>query len=164
MKKLKIFPKTFLYTLGLMLVIVLLSHMLIYFFMPWAYNYQQEKTLEADADALADKIISATPDERVTYVTDFAAKWNANVTITYDDFSFTVDLLKTEPGAPPNSNGKAEFTIIADATEDGLKSRLQRTLTVGQISLGLSRLLQAEQEGLQPPFPASILKMPLAQC
>nr|WP_290463177.1 HAMP domain-containing sensor histidine kinase [Acutalibacter muris] len=124
MKKLKIFPKTFLYTLGLMLVIVLLSHMLIYFFMPWAYNYQQEKTLEADADALADKIISATPDERVTYVTDFAAKWNANVTITYDDFSFTVDLLKTEPGAPPNSNGKAEFTIIADATEDGLKISL----------------------------------------
>lgn len=124
MKKLKIFPKTFLYTLGLMLVIVLLSHMLIYFLMPWAYNYQQEKMLEADANVLADKIISATPDERVTYVTDFAAKWNSNVTITYDDFSFTVDLLKAEPGAPPNSNGKSDFTIIADTTEDGLKITL----------------------------------------
>ena len=31
MKKLKIFPKTFLYTLSLMLIIVLLSHTLIYF-------------------------------------------------------------------------------------------------------------------------------------
>ena len=29
MKKLKIFPKTFLYTLGLMLIIVLLSHTLV---------------------------------------------------------------------------------------------------------------------------------------
>ena len=124
MKKLKIFPKTFLYTLGLMLVIVLLSHMLIYFLMPWAYNYQQEKMLEADANALADKIISATPDERVTYVTDFAAKWSANAAIIYDDFSCSVDLLKAELSAPPNSNGKAEFTIIADATEDGLKISL----------------------------------------
>lgn len=124
MKKLKIFPKTFLYTLGLMLIIVLLSHALIYFLMPRAYNYQQEKMLEADANALADKIISATPDERVTYVTGFAAKWNSNVTITYDDFSFTVDLLKAEPGAPPNPNGKANFTIIADTTEDGLKISL----------------------------------------
>ena len=49
MKRLKIFPKTFLYTLGLMLIIVLLSHALIYFLMPRAYNYQQEKALEADA-------------------------------------------------------------------------------------------------------------------
>ena len=63
MKRLKIFPKTFLYTLGLMLIIVLLSHALIYFLMPRAYNYQQEKALEADANTLADKIISATPDE-----------------------------------------------------------------------------------------------------
>ena len=54
MKKLKIFPKTFLYTLGLMLIIVLLSHTLIYFLMPWAYNYQQEKALEADAARLVD--------------------------------------------------------------------------------------------------------------
>ena len=124
MKKLKIFPKTFLYILGLMLIIVLLSHALIYFLMPRAYNYQQEKALEADANTLADKIISATPDERVTYVTDFAAKWSANAAIIYDDFSCSVDLLKAEPGAPPNSNGKSDFTIIADTTEDGLKISL----------------------------------------
>lgn len=41
MKKLKIFPKTFLYTLSLMLIIALLSHTLIYFLMPWAYNYSK---------------------------------------------------------------------------------------------------------------------------
>ena len=59
MKKLKIFPKTFLYTLGLMLVIVLLSHTLIYFLMPWAYNYQQEKAVDADAARLVEQIITA---------------------------------------------------------------------------------------------------------
>lgn len=124
MKKLKIFPKTFLYTLGLMLVIVLLSHALIYFLMPWAYNYQQEKALETDANTLADKIIAATPDERVTYVTDFAAKWNANAAVTYDDFSYSIDLLKLRTGTPPSSDGKTDFTIIADTTEDGVKISL----------------------------------------
>ena len=72
MKKLKIFPKTFLYTLGLMLIIVLLSHTLIYFLMPRAYNYQQEKALETDAARLVEQIISAPAEERVNYVTSFA--------------------------------------------------------------------------------------------
>lgn len=64
-----------------MLVIVLLSHVLIYFLMPWAYNYQQEKALETDAKKLGS-------------------------------------------GAPPRSDGKTDFTIIADTTEDGVKISL----------------------------------------
>lgn len=124
MKKLKIFPKTFIYTLGLMLVIVLLSHALIYFLMPWTYNYQQEKALETDANTLADKIIAAAPDERVTYVTDFAAKWNANAAVTYDDFSYSIDLLKLGTGTPLRSDDKTDSTIIADTTEDGVKISL----------------------------------------
>ena len=94
MKKLKIFPKTFLYTLGLMLIIVLLSHTLIYFLMPWAYNYQQEKALETDATRLVEQITTAPSEERVNYVTSFAAKWSANANVAYDDFSYHVYLLK----------------------------------------------------------------------
>ena len=123
MKKLKIFPKTFLYTLGLMLIIVLLSHTLIYFLMPWAYNYQQEKALEADAARLVEQIISAPSEERVNYVTSFAAKWSANANVVYDDFSYHVDLLK-EAAAASSPNGKVEVTVIATTTEDGLKISL----------------------------------------
>jgi len=123
MKKLKIFPKTFLYTLGLMLIIVLLSHTLIYFLMPWAYNYQQEKALEADAARLVEQIINAPSEERVNYVTSFAAKWSANANVVYDDFSYHVDLLK-EAAAASSPNGKVEVTVIATTTEDGLKISL----------------------------------------
>lgn len=123
MKKLKIFPKTFLYTLGLMLIIVLLSHTLIYFLMPWAYNYQQEKALEADAARLVEQIITAPSEERVNYVTSFAAKWSANANVVYDDFSYHVDLLKEEAAAS-SPDGKVDVTIIATATEDGLKISL----------------------------------------
>ncbi len=123
MKKLKIFPKTFLYTLGLMLIIVLLSHTLIYFLMPWAYNYQQKKSLEADAAQLVEQIITTPAEERVNYVTSFAAKWSANANVVYDDFSYHVDLLKEEAAAS-SPNGKVEVTVIATTTEDGLKISL----------------------------------------
>lgn len=124
MKKLKIFPKTFLYTFGLMLIIVLLSHTLIYFLMPWAYNYQQEKTLETDAARLVEQIITTSPDNRLNCVMDFAAKWTANVSVDYDGFSYHMDLLKAETDTDPSPDGKVEVTVIATATEDGLKISL----------------------------------------
>jgi len=124
MKKLKIFPKTFLYTLGLMLIIVLLSHLLIYSLMPWAYNYQQEKALEADAARLVEQIITTPSEERINYVTSFAAKWRANSSVVYDDFSYHVDLLKEEVDAAPSPDGKSNVTVISSATEDGLKISL----------------------------------------
>ena len=124
MKKLKIFPKTFLYTFGLMLIIVLLSHTLIYFLMPWAHNYQQEKALETDAARLVEQIITTSPNNRLNCVMDFAAKWAANVSVDYDGFSYHMDLLKAETDATPSSDGKVEVTVIATTTEDGLKISL----------------------------------------
>lgn len=124
MKKLKIFPKTFIYTLGLMLIIVLLSHLLIYSLMPWAYNYQQEKALEADATRLVEQVIAAPSGERINYVTSFAAKWSANTSVVYDDFSYHVDLLKEEIDTTSSPDGKSNVTVISSTTEDGLKISL----------------------------------------
>lgn len=44
MKKLKLFPKTFLYTFSLMMVIVAVSHLLIYILLPTVYNHRQKKS------------------------------------------------------------------------------------------------------------------------
>ena len=124
MKKLKIFPKTFLYTLSLMLIIVLLSHTLIYFLMPWAYNYQQEKALETDAAQLVEQITTVPAEERLNCVIDFAAKWTANVSVDYEGFTYHMDLLKEEADAAPSPDGRVEVTVIASSTEDGLKISL----------------------------------------
>ena len=124
MKKLKIFPKTFLYTLSLMLIIVLLSHTLIYFLMPWAYNYQQKKALETDAARLVEQITTTLPEERLNCVMDFAAQWTANVSIDYEGFTYHMDLLKAETDTVPSPDGRVEVTIITSATEDGLKISL----------------------------------------
>ena len=124
MKKLKIFPKTFLYTLSLMLIIVLLSHTLIYFLMPWAYNYQQEKALEMDVARLVEQITMTRSEERLNCVTDFAVKWTANVSVDYEGFTYHMDLLKAETDAAPSPDGRVEVTIIASTTDDGLKISL----------------------------------------
>lgn len=123
MKKLKIFPKTFLYTLSLMLIIVLLSHALIYFLMPQAYNYQQKKALESDVGHLSQEILTVPQEKRIDIVTAFAAKWNSNISVTYGGFSYDVNLLQEEIGASP-PDGMTEVTIIADSTDDGLKISL----------------------------------------
>lgn len=123
MKKLKIFPKTFLYTLSLMLIIVLLSHALIYFLMPQAYNYQQKKALESDVAHLSQEILTVPQEKRIDIVTAFAAKWNTNISVTYGGFSYDVNLLQEEIGASP-PDGMTEVTIIADSTDDGLKISL----------------------------------------
>jgi len=121
---LKIFPKTFLYTLGLMLIVILLSHLLIYSLTPLAYNYQQQKALEEDAARLTEQIIAAPPEERVKCVTDFAVKWSADAAVVYDDFSYRVDLLKESVETDPSADGKSDVTVITSATEDGLKISL----------------------------------------
>ena len=121
MKGLKIFPKTFLFTLSLMLIIVLLSHTLIYFLMPWAYNYQQEKALETDATLLVQQITAVPAEKRLNCVTKFAAKWTANVSVVYEDFTYHIDLLKSETNAIPTPDGRVEVTIIGSSTENGLK-------------------------------------------
>lgn len=123
MKKLKIFPKTFLYTLSLMLIIVLLSHALIYFLMPQAYSYQQKKKLENDVGLLSQEVLTVPPEKRIDSVTAFAARWKANTSVTYDGFSYDVNLLQEEIGAT-QPDGKTEVTIIADSTDDGLKISL----------------------------------------
>lgn len=70
MKKLRLFPKTFLYTLCFMFVIILFSHLLIYFLLPVVYNGLQKNNLKKEVDVLLQKIIKAEDKERLTLVTD----------------------------------------------------------------------------------------------
>ena len=62
MKKLKLFPKTFIYVTGLMLLITLMAHALIYFFLPVFYTNQKKDTIERDTDSLV-ALLSSLPEE-----------------------------------------------------------------------------------------------------
>lgn len=124
MKKLKIFPKTFLYTLSLMLVIVLLSHILIYVLMPKVYNYRQKKALEADVCLLVQKVMDAPSDQRLSCVADFAGKWASNISVAYDGFAYDIGMFGEQADTEFSRSGRVKATIITESSDTGLKISL----------------------------------------
>ncbi len=56
MKKMKLFPKTFLYVFSLMAAIALISHALFFFFMPIVYTGQKEETFRAVEARLTEEL------------------------------------------------------------------------------------------------------------
>ena len=125
MKKLKLFPKTFLYTLCFMFVIILLSHLLIYFLLPVVYNGLQKNNLEKEVAVLLQEITKAEDKERLTLVTGFASKWNANITVDYNGYSYEMNTLgnlyDTSHNPQPST---VNATIITESGSDGIKISL----------------------------------------
>ena len=93
MRKLKLFPKTFLYTFSLMIVIVAVSHLLIYILLPVVYSFRQRNELENDVTNLCEEIANTPDSERLPLVTKFAGKWWADVSVCYDGYTFELILL-----------------------------------------------------------------------
>lgn len=137
MKRLKIFPKTFLYTLIVMLVIVLLSHLLIYFFMPAVYNVQQKQKLEQDITQLAQQIVDSPQEERLDCIAEFLAKWKANITVQYEDFSYEMNTLGTAVSQAFSQDGKVNATVTT--SDNGLK------VTLAENPMGGTDFFQAEK-------------------
>ena len=71
-EKAETFPKTFLYTFSLMIVIVAVSHLLIYSLLPVVYNFRQRNELENDVASLCEKMANTPDAERLPLVTEFA--------------------------------------------------------------------------------------------
>ena len=93
MKKLKLFPKTFLYTFSLMIIIVAISHLLVYILLPAVYHYRQRNALETDIEKLCREIADTEDAGRLALVTDFAGKWYADILIKYDGYTYEMKLL-----------------------------------------------------------------------
>ena len=95
----KIFPKTFLYTLALLLLIALLANGIIYTLMPKVYIDQKQKELTGETDAFVKKLESASSqDDLVKLMSDYASSTQANLTInigqnTYSLFSWDGGLI-----------------------------------------------------------------------
>lgn len=132
MKKLKLFPKTFLYTLCLMFVIILISHLLIYLLLPVVYNYHQKANLEKEVTVLLQNITEGKESDRLALVTDFASKWCANITVDYDGYSYEMNLLGDLSDTTHDSQGGlVDATIIAERKGNDIKISLAENLQGG---------------------------------
>lgn len=86
----KIFTKTFLYTLALLVLIALLASGLIYTLLPKAYTDQKSKDLMQQTDQLVDQLEKAKRSEVTDLMAEYAGNLQANLTIDIGSDSYTM--------------------------------------------------------------------------
>ena len=99
MKKMKLFPKTFLYTFFMLLFITTSMHLMIYFLYPKVYLSRMQDQLEKKMDPLPQGIKRNAAAEAGQIFSDFAKQNNVNVTVecagsevTYMGMDFQISL------------------------------------------------------------------------
>jgi len=110
MKRMKLFPKTFIFTLILLLLVIAISHLLIYFLLPAVYNAQQERILEQETEAFIERFSNIEDDARLEAVGGFALDNNADVAVHYDDYTYQFESLNS--GQLQAAGSDSEVTIV----------------------------------------------------
>ena len=84
MKNLKLFPKTFLVSIGLFAALIILVHALVYTLMPQFYLQQKEREAADNLTALVAELRDKSTEEMRRLSQDFAQMKNVNITLTID--------------------------------------------------------------------------------
>lgn len=84
MKRLKLFPKTFLVSIGLFAALIILVHALIYTLMPQFYLQQKEREAVDNLTALVAELRGKSTEKMRRLSQDFAQMKNVNITLTID--------------------------------------------------------------------------------
>lgn len=81
MRKLKLFPKTFLYTIGIMGIIVVLVHSLMYVMLPNFYLDEKRAELQTRADDFMGELQEGSEEDTLLIAEKFAIQYNVNITM-----------------------------------------------------------------------------------
>ena len=84
MKNLKLFPKTFLVSIGLFAALIILVHALVYTLMPQFYLQQKEREAAENLTALVAELRGKSTEEMRRISQEFAQIKNVNITLTID--------------------------------------------------------------------------------
>ena len=84
MKRLKLFPKTFLVSIGLFAALIILVHALVYTLMPQFYLQQKEREAADNLITLTTELRGKSTEEMRRVSQDFASMKNVNITLTID--------------------------------------------------------------------------------
>lgn len=84
MKNLKLFPKTFLVSIGLFAALIILVHALVYTLMPQFYLQQKEREAAESLTSLVAELRGKSTEEMRRLSQEFAQVKNVNITLTID--------------------------------------------------------------------------------
>ena len=82
MKRMRLFSKTFLFTMLLMCIIILISHCLLYFLMPSVYIEEKNKTLTKISNQAFEEMENKSLDEILDLTKNISENNDVNITIT----------------------------------------------------------------------------------
>lgn len=85
MKKLKLFQKTYLFTMILMGIIIIISHTLLYMLLPTFYINKKQQDLENISRQLIEKLEDSDENASKSIAKDFANRYNVNISLTIKD-------------------------------------------------------------------------------
>lgn len=129
MKNMKLFPKTFLHCLGLIVGVILIAFLLIYSFLPTFYQSYKQRELNADTTQLAEELQVLTSKDISSAVTSYAVSNGYGYTAQYENgeiicsagvgisFEMIGGDLETE-----NEDGTISFDVDSAASETSFKT------------------------------------------
>ncbi len=114
----KLFPKTFLYTLMLLILIALLANGLIYILMPKTYTSYKQKELTEQIDLLVDKLQTKPKGEIKDLMAQYADALQANLVIhigdnTYSALTWNSGFITESDETQKNSDSTTHIEITA---------------------------------------------------
>lgn len=145
MKNMKLFPKTFLHCLSLMVGIILISFLLIYSFLPTFYQMYKQGQVNADTAQLAEELQSMTSKDISATITSYAvskgydgytAKYENGEIICYAGVGISFDMIDGD-FETENDDGTISFDV--DFAESEVKFK---TIDGKTVYLTLSVSLQ----------------------
>ena len=85
MNKLKLFSKTYIFTMGIISLIILISNVLIYLALPKVYVNNKQKEADKIIEALIEQVSKSDNEESFKIAKNFAEKYNIQVLLTIGD-------------------------------------------------------------------------------
>lgn len=136
MKKMKLFPKTFIYTFCMLLVINLSLHLMIYFFYPKVYLERMEQNMETQISELQEQLQRSAEGESGKTLLNFAKENQLNITVettegekTYQGMGFQISFPSEEDMIFSVGNMENTPSVIVKnrvlETEDGTEIKAQ---------------------------------------
>lgn len=141
MKRLKLFPKTFLYVFSLMAAISLMSHALFYFMVPIVYTNQKEAKFQDTQELLIRALKDASPDKIRNMVPRYALQYQIGIFVHYDGvmYNYMADGASTANSDPALQETVNSYWSVPNDSPELDLSRFQHdfyTKTNSQLSSG----------------------------
>ena len=117
MKKLKLFQKTYLFTMALMGVMIIISHTLLYMLLPTFYINKKQQDLSDISTQLIQQLESNNKDMSSKIAKDFSNKYGINIALNIKNKNYVFEGIKESPNHYDYRN-KMEFSF-GDEYKDG---------------------------------------------